>query len=161
MNALVVRVARPVEWAAAGELAGAAYRAGGAESGYPETVRDSVSHPVAADHLLVALRDGDLIGTATLCPPGSKHAEIGRADEMEFRFVAVAPEARGTGVADALVDGVLRAADEAGARALVCCVMSTNEPAHRVYRRLGFERIPERDWWPIPEVELQTYCRPL
>jgi hypothetical protein len=39
--------------------------------------------------------------------------------------------------------------------------MSTNsystEPAHRLYQRLGFVRCPERDWSPLPGVELVVY----
>jgi hypothetical protein len=30
--------------------------------------------------------------------------------------------------------------------------------AHRIYRRLGFLRTPERDWRIEPDVELLTYA---
>lgn len=33
--------------------------------------------------------------------------------------------------------------------------------AHRMYRRLGFTRVPERDWWPRPDVHLLAYVHPL
>jgi hypothetical protein len=29
--------------------------------------------------------------------------------------------------------------------------------AHRIYERLGFVRTPERDWQPMPGVQLITY----
>jgi hypothetical protein len=29
--------------------------------------------------------------------------------------------------------------------------------AHRVYERLGFSRAPERDWQPVPGVDLIAY----
>lgn len=29
--------------------------------------------------------------------------------------------------------------------------------AHQIYRRLGFVRTPERDWYPIPGLKLLTY----
>jgi hypothetical protein len=29
--------------------------------------------------------------------------------------------------------------------------------AHRIYERLGFTRIPERDWSPVPGVDLLAY----
>ena len=33
--------------------------------------------------------------------------------------------------------------------------------AHRIYERLGFLRTPERDWSPVPGVDLLTYVLPL
>jgi hypothetical protein len=29
--------------------------------------------------------------------------------------------------------------------------------AHRVYERLGFRRAPERDWSPVPGIELLAF----
>ena len=31
------------------------------------------------------------------------------------------------------------------------------KPAHRIYERLGFTRVPERDWSPRPGVHLYAY----
>jgi hypothetical protein len=31
--------------------------------------------------------------------------------------------------------------------------------AHRLYERLGFHRLPERDWSPVPGVDLLVYAR--
>jgi ribosomal protein S18 acetylase RimI-like enzyme len=33
--------------------------------------------------------------------------------------------------------------------------------AHRLYERLGFTRLPERDWSPMPGIRLLVYARPL
>jgi ribosomal protein S18 acetylase RimI-like enzyme len=33
--------------------------------------------------------------------------------------------------------------------------------AHRLYRRLGFTRLPERDWSPVPGTDLLVYSREL
>jgi hypothetical protein len=33
--------------------------------------------------------------------------------------------------------------------------------AHRLYERLGFTRLPERDWSPMPGIDLLVYCRDL
>jgi hypothetical protein len=33
--------------------------------------------------------------------------------------------------------------------------------AHRLYQRLGFLRLPERDWSPVPGVVLLVYVRDL
>ena len=157
---LVVRVAEPAEWHAAGELAHEAYRAGGHEGegseGYLDVVRNAAGR-AGTGNLLVAVRGGRVVGTVTMCPPGSPEAELCGTDEYEFRYLAVAPEAWGTGVASALVHGVVDRARNAGARRLVCCVIDWNVPAHRLYAGHGFSRAPLRDWKPIPEVDLLAY----
>ena len=33
--------------------------------------------------------------------------------------------------------------------------------AQRLYERLGFTRLPERDWSPVPEIDLLVYSREL
>jgi hypothetical protein len=33
--------------------------------------------------------------------------------------------------------------------------------AHRLYQRLGFSRVPGRDWSPVPGVDLLVYARKL
>jgi hypothetical protein len=33
--------------------------------------------------------------------------------------------------------------------------------AHRLYERLAFTRLPERDWSPLPGVRLRVYAREL
>jgi hypothetical protein len=33
--------------------------------------------------------------------------------------------------------------------------------AHRLYERLGFTRLPERDWAPLPGVNLMAYWMPV
>jgi RimJ/RimL family protein N-acetyltransferase len=50
----------------------------------------------------------------------------------------VAPEARGTGAASALVDAVIAWTADRGARTLRTAVTIGNEPAARLYARAGF-----------------------
>jgi GNAT superfamily N-acetyltransferase len=50
----------------------------------------------------------------------------------------VAPDARGTGVGEALIRAVTQWARDAGHRALRLDVSDTNEPAIRLYARMGF-----------------------
>lgn len=160
---LVIRPARPGELDVVGQLCVAAYAAGGhLDEGddYAHTLRDARGR-AATTQVLVAERDGDVVGTVTICPAESPYAEIGRAGESEFRFLAVAPSAWRTGVGEALVDACEQQARERGATAQVICVIDSNEPAHRLYRRLGFERLPERDWSPRTGVSLLAYRRPV
>lgn len=136
-----------------------AYVAGGhLTSGdpYEATLRD-VAGRDRGGTVLVALRTGALVGTATSCNPGSPCSEIARPGEAEFRFLAVAPQAWGTGVGEALVTFLHERARSEGASAMVICVMAMNHAGHRFYTRLGYQRLPERDWSPSPHVQLQAY----
>ena len=75
--------------------------------------------------------------------------------------LAVAPPAQGTGVATALVADAEDVARAAGARGLVISVISWNEPAHALYRGLGFVRDDVRTWRPVPAVELVVSTKAL
>ena len=49
----------------------------------------------------------------------------------------------------------------AGHGAMVICTEPQMYAAHRLYQRLGFRRVPERDWSPTPGIDLLAYRRPL
>ena len=110
--------------------------------------------------MLVAERDGALVGTVTICPPGTSHSKDARDDEVESATSAWWG-GRGTGVADALVAACDDWAREAGAAALVLSAIDWNEPATRLYERLGFQRVPDRDREPAPGIVLQVWRRPV
>jgi ribosomal protein S18 acetylase RimI-like enzyme len=97
----------------------------------------------------------------TLCPTDSPWREIGADDEAEFRMLAVAPGAQRRGVGSALMDLVVRRAHEDGATAIVLSSLAEMTAAHRIYRRQGFERTPERDWSPAPGVTLIAFRKEL
>ena len=104
--------------------------------------------------LLVAVRQGSIVGTVTICPEGSPFREIGQGGEVEFRFLAVAPSAWGGGVGSTLIDACHAYAQEVGSQRMAICVRDTNEGAMAMYLKHGFTRLPERDWRPVPGVEL-------
>jgi RimJ/RimL family protein N-acetyltransferase len=64
----------------------------------------------------------------------------GNAHVHGIAGLAVAPGARGRGVASALLAAAGRHARERGARKLSLRVLSTNEAALRLHERLGFRR---------------------
>jgi ribosomal protein S18 acetylase RimI-like enzyme len=90
-----------------------------------------------------------------LFPPAAD-AYGGLADEVpwpELRLLAVAPEARGLGVGQLLVDECVIRARRAGAAALGLHTSRSMRAAKRMYERMGFVRVPEHDFQP-PGAEL-------
>ncbi len=156
---VTVRPARPEELPAAGELVVAAYLADGVVppgDPYLDDLRDATDR--ARDSVVLVAVDGDaLVGTVTWCPAGSSHREVAGDEEGEFRSLGVAPAARGRGVGELLVRACLRHAAEEGYRAVALSSAEWMTAAHRLYARLGFVRAPERDWRPVPDVQLLAY----
>ncbi len=96
--------------------------------------------------VIVAVRDCELLGSLTIARPGTPYADIARTGELEFRMLAVAAQARGAGVGTALVRSVINTARAEGFAAVVLTTMPDMLAARRIYERLGFLHIPERDW---------------
>ena len=44
---------------------------------------------------------------------------------------------------------------------MVLCSQSGMAAAHRVYERMGYARDPERDWSPVPGVDLLAFAKEL
>lgn len=158
---LTIREARgAAELAAAGEVAFAAYTAAdllAPGSTYGATLRDAATR--AAGALLLVALDGDrVLGTATyVAGPGPLH-EISATHEAEFRMLAVAPDAAGRGVGAALVADLVARARADGFARLVCSSQRAMTTAHRLYARTGFVREPQRDWSPVPGVDLLVFA---
>ncbi|EHR59937.1 GNAT family N-acetyltransferase [Saccharomonospora cyanea] len=166
MSDIVVRPARPDELPAVGEVTVAAYRADGyLDDGdgraYTRSLRDAARRAEHA-HLLVAVDGaGELVGTATVAEPGSALAEMCGEGEAELRMVAVAPHARGRGVGESLTRASLDLACERGARRMVLCSLAAMTTAHRLYERLGFDRVPSRDWYTDGGLLLMAFTKDL
>jgi ribosomal protein S18 acetylase RimI-like enzyme len=116
---------------------------------------------VAADLWVAVDEHGTLLGTVTWCPPDSPYRELAGPDESEFRALAVAPAGRGRGIGEALVRHCIDLAEASGSVAIVISTAVWMASAHRLYRRLGFVRAPERDWTPRPDVQLLALVLPL
>ncbi|KZB81529.1 GNAT family N-acetyltransferase [Amycolatopsis regifaucium] len=160
MSELEIRPARSDELKAVGELTLAAYAAerGLVEGvGYAAELVDAARRAELAELLVAVDGDGTLVGTVTIARPGTPFAELSREGELEFRMLGVHPSATGRGIGEALTRAVIERAREVGAARVVLCSMLTMERAHRLYERLGFVRMPERDWEPHPGVTLIAY----
>lgn len=160
MGDVEIRPPRPEEYAAAGEVTVRAYDVDGhlaRDVGYDAELRDVARRVELAEVLVAVGEAGDVLGCVTIVQPGSAYAEISRPGELEFRMLAVAPSARGRGVGEALTRAVLDRARTLGLRRVVLSSLDGMRSAHRLYERLGFTRLPERDWRPFPHISLVAY----
>jgi ribosomal protein S18 acetylase RimI-like enzyme len=158
----LVRRARPDDLEAVGEITVAAYAefTDGPDDHYFDLLRDAARRDREAE-LWVAEVDGSVVGSVTIALPGSPWREIGTDEEGEFRMLAVSPDARRLGAGDALTRLVLDRFRALGFRRIVLSSLASMASAHRIYERLGYHRIPDRDWSPQPGVHLIAYAKDL
>jgi predicted N-acetyltransferase YhbS len=161
-----IRAARAEEFATIGEITVEAYTAGGflgenAEPAYADKLRDAASRAEHAELVAAVDADGTVLGTVTVVHPGTRYSEVSREGELEFRMIAVRPSATGRGVGAALTGAVLDRARELNAQRVVLCSLDIMTTAHRMYERVGFTRLPDRDWSPAPGVNLVAYTHPV
>ena len=155
-----IRRAEPREYDAVGDLTVRAYAAdelSSVESDYVDVLQDAASRAEKAELWVAVDEDDRVLGTVTLSPAGSPYREISRDGEGEFRMLAVDPQARGRGVGEALARWCIERSRDLGDDRMVLCTQKENETAIRLYVRLGFLRLPERDWSPVQGVDLVAY----
>lgn len=160
MSEVTIRDATPADYEAIGRLSVEVYVGGRyirPESPYVAELGDTAGRAAQADVLVAAEVQGKLIGSVTFCRYGSPSAELSQPGEAEFRMLAVAGDARRRGVGEALVQACLDRARGHDDHAVVLSTQPTMRAAHRIYERLGFTRLPERDWRPVPHVALLAY----
>jgi len=154
----VVREAEGDEVVRAGEVVAAAYLADGlASERYAARLRASRERAQAGRLVVAVAADARVVGTVTYARAGSPLAELCQADPdggAELRMLGVLPQARGRGVADALVRWCVTRARADGARRLLLSTQVEMRAAQRLYGRLGFTRRPDLDWTPEPGVQL-------
>lgn len=96
--------------------------------------------------LWIATVDGAVAGTVLLVEPGSRFRQIAEAGELEVHLLAVAPPFRRAGVGDALLREIFQEAGSRSAKSLVLSTQPGMVAAQQLYRKLGFDRAPARDW---------------
>jgi predicted N-acetyltransferase YhbS len=123
-DSVTVRRARPEELTEVGRLTVTAYVADGYATpagSYAAELADAVRRVRDAELLVAVNASETVLGTVTVCVPGSPLAEVSRPGELEFRMLAVACDARRRGVGETLVKSVLRRAAQIGAQRVVMC----------------------------------------
>ncbi|MFD4429850.1 GNAT family N-acetyltransferase [Nocardia sp. NPDC058497] len=147
---LEIRTAHPSEYDAISALTVDVYVGDGYVSPEDDYVTElaDVAHRATEAQVLVAVDDDEIAGSLTVAKPGTRYAEIARPGELEFRMLAVAKRSRGLGAGTALVRAVVAEARAGGYEAVALTTMATMVDAHRIYERLGFVAVPERNWSP-------------
>lgn len=157
---VTVRPAHDSELGLVGDLTFEAYAADGfvdADADYAGHLRNAAARAAAAELYVAQDESGAVVGTVTFCREGSPFTELARPGEGEFRMLAVPPQARRQGVAEALVGLCIERSRELGYHAVVLSSMAGQTDAHRLYERLGFRRTPELDWSPVHGVDLVAF----
>jgi len=148
----------------AGEVVVAAYQAlEGAppidENGYANELR-AVARRAREAVVLVAVDNADeLVGCVTYVPDdASPFAEGLAPGEASMRMLGVAPDARRRGMGRSLVEACIARARAEGRERVFIHSGTWMREAHAMYESLGFVRVPERDWTPVPDVPLYGFA---
>ena len=158
-----IRDATPEDFVAAGDAAVAGYAAFyGADLGsYEERLRDVAARAAGAT-VLVAIDDGEVVGTVTYVRDiSSPFAVRQRDDEASIRMLAVRPSHARGGVGRALSVACVERARADGKRAVSLHADEVMDASKRLYESLGFRRDPSRDYRPDEVTFLLCYVRDL
>jgi GNAT superfamily N-acetyltransferase len=101
-----------------------------------------------------------VVGSVALVLEGD-FGEITEVDEGAAFRMLVDPAVQGRGIGTLLATACLDRARAGGKRRMVISTDAAMTPAHRLYQRLGFTRLPERHWSPLPGVDLMVYTKEL
>lgn len=118
-----------------------------------KSVLSDESIELDVERIVIELND-EIVGSIVLFPAKMevyKGLIEGEQEYPELRMLAVAPQARGKGVAKALVNECLRRTKEKGYAAMGLHTSDFMGDAVKLYEGLGFERIPHKDFVPLDD----------
>lgn len=163
---LIIRPAVEADFPAVARITGDSYLSAGyfddAAHPYMAKIMDVGARARQAT-IWVAERQGTVIGSVTLARAGEPYADIALHDELEFRMLVVDPALQRSGAGRAMVDAIIsHARTLPGIRGVSLTTGQDWESAHGLYRKTGFQRVPERDWFvPGTDTKLLVYRRDL
>jgi ribosomal protein S18 acetylase RimI-like enzyme len=157
-----VHRAGPEDFARIAALTVSVYVDGGlANEGYTPELADVAGRASRAELLVVRDDDGRVVGSVALVLQGDFGEVTTSDEEAAFRMLVVDPAVQGQGLGRLLVTTCLDRARAAGKRRMVLSTGTRMTVAQRLYERMGFTRLPERDWTPVPGIDLLVYSREL
>jgi predicted N-acetyltransferase YhbS len=137
------------------------YRA--AFNAYREDIADVRSRAEGAE-LILAEDEGEIVGAVTFYPPNARAAYPTEAEHADwptewaaFRLLAVSPSVRGRGVGRMLTEECLRRARDLGAAVVGLHTTMLMNVARDMYKRMGWVRAPEYDFYPMPDFVVEAY----
>jgi GNAT superfamily N-acetyltransferase len=165
---VIVRPVRPEEFDLLGALTVAAYHAlpgHPPDPEYDDELRNTAAKLAAGCEVPVAMLAGPLervVGGVCFVPgAGNPYCEFEDPEAAGFRHLAVDPAVQRCGAGVALTQWCLDRARDLGRRRVLIHSGVWMTGAHRLYGRLGFERLPEMDWVPVPGIELLGFKKEL
>ncbi|MBL3687969.1 GNAT family N-acetyltransferase [Leucobacter zeae] len=146
-----IRRVRPEEYAAVGALVRAAYDGDySLGSDYLAEIEDVAGRDARAEVLVAVDAETrgteEILGTVTIPLPGERLEDDTADGEMDVRLLGVARAARGRGIGERIMRHVLDVARERGASALALHTGEQMLAPQRLYERMGFARMPDRDF---------------
>jgi len=121
---------------------------------YTDDPRGGRTTPYSANDFQLALANGEVLvaevsqgiaGVVVLYDGGPRDGQVAEAGEFELSRLAVAEPCRREGIGRLLAENCLRLASERGDSMLVLWSRPKQTEAHRLYKSLGFTRLPDRD----------------
>jgi ribosomal protein S18 acetylase RimI-like enzyme len=113
---------------------------------------------------LVAEHDGEIVGCVSYYPPGGEISYPSDDFTMHWptewsaiRLLAVDPTIRKGGIGRALTEHCIERARSQRAPAIGLHTTKEMEVARAMYERMGFERAPEYDFEPSPDLLVEAY----
>jgi ribosomal protein S18 acetylase RimI-like enzyme len=123
---------------------------------YCQNIMD-VRSRLGVSQLIVAEREGNLVGAVTLYLDGSLSDESWPAEWAGIRLLAVPPAYRGLRIGRALMDECVRRCRARNIRTIGLHTSVIMAVARGMYERMGFVRVPEYDFHPRPETTVMAY----
>ncbi|WP_078546681.1 GNAT family N-acetyltransferase [Litchfieldia alkalitelluris] len=100
--------------------------------------------------LIVAELNGEIVGSVALFPAKTDAYEglVEELDYPEIRVLAVSPKARGKGIASRLITECIERSQAKGFDSIGLHTGDFMEDAMKLYKRMGFQRLPQHDFEP-------------